>query len=271
MGLRAARFYLVSVVMGLMLPLSVAANPVRGDVRLAGVTLMNQSSNPSATIGTSIDYNFYDDYSLGVDYSYSSPFTEFKEYLSNGLNDLGLSLSEKSIWGDKPSDLNVSGRIGAMLPLSTASRTSSMTYGLTGGLSVKKGFGHAHSFTYSLSGEYFDHVYQTAVEDEKSTIFNTRFDIINKFAWAFKVLKSLQTQVGVTLASYYDYSSTLSNVYSLGFGLSYEIDKKSSLDIGCRTSMQNPSDRVIWNGPPSASRLFRPEGSLFTVGTTIEI
>lgn len=268
MGLQIAQFYILIALIGFAGP--VVADSVHADLRLAGVNVMNQA-NPAATLGASIDYNFFADYSLGIDYSYTSPFTEFKDYISKGLNDLGLSLADKSIWADKPYEVTVSGQIGALLPLSEASRTSSMTYGLTGGLSVKKGFGKRFSFTYSLTGEYFDHVYQTAVEDEKSVIFNTRFDVINKVAWTFNLLSSLQAKLALTMGSYYNYSSELSNVYSLGCGMSYDFSKNSSFDIGFRTSMQNPSTRVIWNGPSAGSRFFRPEGSLITLGTTIAI
>lgn len=263
--------FLVTSVLNFAFLAGAEAQSVGFSMRLAAANPMVQPSNPVTIFGGSLDLNFYKTYSLSVENSYSSPFRQFDNYFKQGINDISIQLNDKTIWANKRWGLNLSGRAGVLLPVSMTSRESSMRQGYTAGLALKKGFGSRYSLTYSISGDVYEHEYMTATETEESETYNTRSDLSNRISFVYNMLKTVHLQLGASLATYYLYSETFTNIYSLGSSLALDVAEGASLDIGFRTSMKDPNDPGVLVGPGAAPHFFAPEGTVVFFGTTIGI
>ena len=245
--------------------------PLSLSFRVAGVRTMLSQNNPTAAVGANLEYNFYSSYALGFDYSYLRPFSVFDDYVNNGMNDTSIYISDRALYTHEWARIKISARVGVLLPTSSDSRAASLRYGLTGGLTFKKGFSSRLSVTYALRGTDYDHRYATAEETAEKTVYNTRFDLNNKITLAYDLLRQLRFETGGAITTFNDYADSTFNVYTLGAAFIFDMAKFAKLDLGVRSNVKNPEDHETWNMPAVSGRFFDAAGTQVYMGLTLDI
>jgi hypothetical protein len=261
---------LVAVMMNIGTTSIAQAGEASMSMRVSASNTLDHRSNPLLGFAAIGDYTFYKSYAFAVDYSYLSPYLEYHDYLNNGLNDLGLFFMDKSVWEDKAAEVNLALKGGPIIPISAPSRDASMTWGASGAAILTKGFQKRHTLTYTLITDYFEHKYQTAQETEDKTIFNTRWDVINRLSLSLELVRFLHLQLAGSFGTYYDYSSYTTNLYGLTTALAFNVTKHLAFDFGVRSIVQDEHDPELWNGPRVGPSLYHPRGTLLFAGTSLE-
>ncbi len=259
-------FWLIPAIGGAAQP-----QPVSLSLRMAGTGTIEKDANPYASLGGTLEYGFFRSYVMGAEYSYFHPFTQFDDYVYNGMNDAAVYLGDDKLWSNIYQNINVAVKFSFLMPTSSDSRAANIRYGLSQNLVVRKGFGGRFSTSYSLTANEYDVRSTIADSSGETPIYNTRFDIANKITAVYDLLRSLHCQFAVSARTYNDYADATYNIYSLGTGIGYDIDKNSSLDFGVRTSQKSANTNETWNGPAVSEHFFDAAGTVVYLGSTIKI
>lgn len=245
--------------------------PVNFSMRMAGLQNASPNSKPLAALDSSVGYDFYRSYTVGVDFSYLRVFNEVDGNISKGVDDLTFYVADKELWANHFANRTLSARLGLIVPTSEDSKTASMRLGGSQSLAFRQGFGGRLATTYTLGATEYSYEFNTAVEDDEATVYNTRVRVLNKIILAYDILRDFHVQTGGSVRTYNDYSGQTYNIYALSMGFSVDMEKYAVIDFGVSTAMKNADANATWNGPSVSDHLFGPEGMLFYFGTTIKI
>ena len=240
-------------------------------LKAAGEDVLTEGASPNASFSTGLEYHFYKAYNLGVEFSYYSPYTQFEDYIYNGLNDMALYVSDKELWASRYWNVSLTGKLSLILPTSQASQAASINWGASESLILKKGFGDRFNVTYTLIGNEYDCKYATAWESDTITIYNTQLDVVNRLALAYSFEKDLRIVGSGQVRTFNNYNDETYNIYRLGGGLAVDLDKYVTLETSIFSSMKNASAPPTWNGPYNSDHFFDAKGTIFVVGMLFKI
>lgn len=245
--------------------------PVTLAMRMEGIGQTAPNTNPMAGAGANLTYNFYSTYYLSAEFSYDRPYSQFDDYVTNGMNDVAVSIGDKELWRNLYTDSTIGLKLSVIGPTSQASQTASMYVASAQGLTFRQGFGGRFAVNYGVTATEYYFKYATAQETDDKTVYNINFQVENKLSAAYNIMRDLLFEVGGVVTTYNDYNSQTYNIYMLSSGFTYSITKNSTIDFGVKSYLKDPNADETWNGPPVSDQFFDAAGTCYYIGTTIRI
>jgi hypothetical protein len=244
--------------------------PVSLALEMGSAQLTKKGSYPNAAVDSNLEYTFYKDYGLGVDFSYLRPFRETDSDIAKGMDDVRVYLSSKSLWSDKVKNMNLAVKLSLIAPTSEGSKISTMQFGAMQALIFKKGFGGRFALTYTWAATEYSYK-QRKFEYEGQEIDNTRFRITNKLIASYDFTKNFHGETGGSIRTYNDYANYTFDIYAAMVGLSYDFNKNASIKTWASSAIKDRSGNTPWNGPAVADNWFESDGVIVYIGTTLQI
>jgi hypothetical protein len=240
--------------------------------RVAGEDTPTLGNEPEASIGGFLTYNFYKQYALGVEFTYDHPFTQFQDYVYNGMNDLAIFLADNEIWRSREMGMSAAIKASVLFPTSPASQQATMKWGLNQNLIMTKTFTDHAKLVYTLAtDEYYYQYGIAAINTDGTVVYNIRFDLANRLSFIYDIYNDFHWQLGAAAKTYNDYNNQTYNIYSLSTGLTYDVQQNVSFDIGAKAGKKDSDFDNTWNGPSTSNNFGDAAGLEIWIGTTLKI
>ncbi|MBX3022420.1 MAG: hypothetical protein KF799_12170 [Bdellovibrionales bacterium] len=250
---------------------TVVSSPFSTTFKLQGLQSVGKKPEPSTYASLGLNYGFYKTYSLGVEGSFSQSARYLRTHAGQGWGDSSISLTDSNLWSYAPYGYTLSGSVGAVFGTGMASRMASLQYGAFQSLTLTQKL--SDRFSWSLGTSVFEYSweYDTAMDDESATIYNTQFRVVNRLAATYRVLRSLAWTSGSSLLTYHTTASETYTAWLLFTSMAYDVAKAATIDFGVRSGHKRNEDPITWSGPAASNEVLGADGIILFLGTTIKL
>ena len=262
--------------------------PLSFMLRLNSEESVIEGSAPSLGIGGGIQYDLGKSYEVGTEFSYKRPFSQFENYAFNGGDDLAFYFSDRELFQTQNKDFGLSYKLSGILPTSQKSTTATMLGGFSEEMTARKNLGKKWDLKYTISLGEFLYQYDSSNAPTSRPQYNSPITYANKLALTYKWTKALKLQAGTGIKSKTDYTGATSSNYNVSSGISYEVTRDFSFDLGIRSTVKDTGsgggggasedDPSRANGDSgnsteakSGDNVFDPTGTVFYLGTVLRI